>query len=81
MSLDQKDLELIERIIYKCGDDIAIAIGRSFEHLEERIDGVESRMYSRLADVEERIEDSHQSSVDCFDLIREDIRGLDQEEV
>jgi len=33
----------------KNGDDIAVSIGRSFERLEERIDGAESRLYSRLA--------------------------------
>lgn len=55
MSLETKDLELVERIIYKNGDDIAVSIGRSFERLEERIDAAESRIYSRLADVEDRI--------------------------
>lgn len=58
MSLDPKDLELIERIVYKNSDDIAISIARSFERLEERIDGSESRIYSRLADIEDRIEAS-----------------------
>jgi len=56
MSLDQKDLELIERIIYKNGDDIAVSIGRSFERLEERIDAAESRIYSRVAEVEDKID-------------------------
>jgi len=58
MSLEQKDLELIERVIYKNGDDIAVSIGRSFERLEERIDAMESRLYSRLADIEDKIEDA-----------------------
>jgi len=39
--LEQKDLELIERVIYKNGDDIAVSIGRSFERLEERIDAAD----------------------------------------
>ena len=55
MALEQKDLELIERIIYKNGDDIAVSISRSFERLEERIDAAESRLLSRHADVEDRI--------------------------
>ena len=50
MSLDQKDLESIERIIYKNGDDVAVSIARSFERLEERIDASEARLYSRLSD-------------------------------
>ncbi|HEV2328947.1 MAG TPA: hypothetical protein VG077_13095 [Verrucomicrobiae bacterium] len=47
--------EQIERVIYKNGDDIAVSIGRSFERLEERIDAGESRIYSRLNDIEDRI--------------------------
>ena len=56
MSLEQKDLELIERIIYKSADDVAVSISRSFERLEERIDAMESRLYSRLADIDDRID-------------------------
>jgi hypothetical protein len=56
MALDPKDLEAIERLIYKNGDDIAVSIARSFERLEERMDAVESRLYTRLADVEDKIE-------------------------
>jgi len=52
MSLEQKDLESIDRIIYRNSDDIAVSIARSFERLEERIDAVESRLYSRIADLE-----------------------------
>jgi hypothetical protein len=48
MALDKTDLELIERVIYKNGDDIAVSIARSFERLEERIDAAEARIYSRL---------------------------------
>ena len=55
MTLNPKDLELIERVIYKNGDDIAISIGRSFERLEERIDAAESRIYGRLADLEDQL--------------------------
>lgn len=52
MSLDQKDLELIDRIIYKNSDDIALSIARSFERLEDRIDSAETRIYSRIADLQ-----------------------------
>jgi hypothetical protein len=55
MSLEQKDLELIERVIYKNSDDVAVSIARSFERLEERIDAVESRLYSRLAELEDKL--------------------------
>ena len=44
MSLNSKDIELIDRIIYKNTDDIAVAIARSFERLEEKIIDVHSKL-------------------------------------
>ncbi len=44
------DLKILERIVYKSGGDITISIARSFERIEECVDAVESRLYSRLAD-------------------------------
>jgi len=76
MSLEPKDLELVERIIYKNGDDIAVAIGRSFERLEERIDAAESRIYSRLSEVEDKIEAGRQDMSDSLGDLREEIREL-----
>jgi hypothetical protein len=75
MALEQKDLELIERVIYKNGDDIAVSIGRSFERLEERIDATESRIYSRLAEIEDKIEAARQDLDDKLGDVREDIKG------
>ena len=57
MSLEQKDLESIERVVYKNADDMDVSIARSFERLEERIDAAESRIYGRLAELEDRLED------------------------
>ena len=76
MALEQKDLELIERVIYKNGDDIAVSIGRSFERLEERIDAAESRIYSRLAEIEDKIEAARQDLDDKLGDVREDIKGM-----
>ena len=76
MALEQKDLELIERVIYKNGDDIAISIGRSFERLEERIDAAESRIYSRLAEIEDKIEAARQDLDDKLGDVREDIKDM-----
>jgi hypothetical protein len=53
--LSQKDLEDIERLIYKSGDDIAVSIARSFERMEERMDSMESRLYGRLTDIEDKL--------------------------
>ncbi len=50
------DLEAIERIVHKVADDLAVNFDRAMERLEERIDGAESRIYSRLSDLEDRLE-------------------------
>ena len=71
MALDQKDLEQIEKIIYKNGDDVAVSIARSFERLEERIDSAESRLYNRVADVESRVEACEWNVNQEIDSIRE----------
>lgn len=76
MSLDKKDIEVIERLIYKNSDDVAVSIARSFERLEERFDAGESRIYSRLADVEDRIESSRQDSADNIGEIKEELRDF-----
>ena len=57
-------MELIERVVCKNGDDIAVSVGRSFERLEERIDAAESRIYSRLADLEDKVEAARQDIAD-----------------
>lgn len=56
--LSQGDIETIERLINKNADDITVSITRSFERMEERVDMLESRLYSRLAEIEDRIEAS-----------------------
>jgi hypothetical protein len=80
MALEQKDLELIERVIYKNGDDIAVSVARSFERLEERIDAAESRIYSRLADVEDKLESNRQQIEDSLGDVRADIRKSEADE-
>ena len=72
--LTQQDLEQIERVIYKNGDDVAVSIARGFERLEERIDATESRLYSRFAEVEDRIEGSRQAITDSIGEVREEVR-------
>lgn len=66
MSLEQKELERIESAIYKNGDDVAVSIARSFERLEDRIESLESRLFSFLGDVEDKIDDYHQDMADQF---------------
>jgi len=76
MALEQKDIELIERVIYKNGDDIAVSIGRSFERLEERIDAAESRIYSRLSDLEDKVEASRQDFADTLGDVLKEVRSM-----
>jgi hypothetical protein len=76
MALEQKDLESIERVIYKQGDDIAVSIGRSFERLEERIDAAESRIYSRLSDLEDKVETSRQDLADTLGDVLKEVRSM-----
>jgi hypothetical protein len=58
-------------MIYKSGDDIAMSVGRSFERMEERIDAMETRLYSRIADVEDKI-------ADVRELIQESALSLEK---
>jgi outer membrane protein TolC len=74
MSLEQKDIELIERIIYKNADDVAVSIARSFERLEERIDAAESRLYTRMADLEDRVEGCRQDIADQLSEVKSEVR-------
>lgn len=74
MSLEQKDLEIIEGLIYKNSDDIAISIARSFERLEKRAENSESHILIRLSEVEDRIESGRQSIDDSLGDLREELR-------
>ena len=55
--MKKDDFDRIEQIVWKGDDDIAISIARSFERLEERIDAMESRLYGRIAELEDAVED------------------------
>jgi hypothetical protein len=55
--LKPADLEAIERVIYRNGDDIAMAVGRAFERLEEQMNSIESRIYGRLVEIEKELKD------------------------
>lgn len=74
MPLDQKDIELIERIVYKNNDDVAISISRSFERLEERMDAAESRIYTRLADLEQKLERDIEILTDDITDLKDEVR-------
>ena len=52
MLLEQKDIKEIERIVFTSIDDVACAIARHFERLDDRLDTCEMNFYRRLADLE-----------------------------
>ena len=74
MSLEPKDLELIEGLIYKNSDDVAVVLSRSFERLEERLDAAESRMYSRLSEIDDHQETLRADLSDTIGDLREEVR-------
>ena len=76
MALDKKDIEIIEQIIYKNADDIAVSLARSFERLEERLNAGEARLLTRMAELEDMVEGSRQSLTDLIGDVRADVRGL-----
>lgn len=75
MSFEQKDIDVFERLINRNSDDIAISIARSFERLEERIDAIESRIYVRLSELEDRVEASRQDLADMLGQFRDEMRA------
>ncbi len=74
MSLDQQDIELIQRMMFKNNDDITVSIARSFERLEERIDAAEARIHSRCAELEDKIEASRQDTADMIGEMKDEVR-------
>ncbi len=80
MALELKDLELVERIVFKNSDDIAVSISRSFERLEERIDAMESRLYSRISETDDRVEACRQDLADDIGTLRDEIREMVRED-
>jgi len=71
------DFEKIEKIIYKDIDDAAVATARSFERMEECLNAAESRIYSRLADVEDKLEAIKQDVMDSIGDLKEDIEKVE----
>jgi len=76
MALEQNDIQSIERILSKASDDMAAAIARSFERLEERIDATEARVYSSFSDLEDKFEDIRQDVANEVSDLQADIRHI-----
>lgn len=79
-NLTSKDIELIESVMYKMNDDVMVAIARSFERMEDRIDAMESRMYARIAELEDRTEEDRRENDELFqelkEVVREEVRAI-----
>ncbi len=76
MTLETGDFELIERLIYKNSDDVAVSIARSFERLEHRVDMLESRLYARIAELDDKIDASRQDITDTIGSLKDEMRDL-----
>jgi gas vesicle protein len=74
MALEQKDIEIIENLIYKNSDDIAISIARSFERLEKFNMDTESRLHNRLSELDDKMDATRQELSDSLGDIRDEIR-------
>ena len=61
-------------MIFRNSDDIAISIARSFERLEKHYFDSEARLYSRLGEIDDRIDASRQDISDTIGDIKEEIR-------
>ncbi len=74
MTLEQKDIEIIEHIIYKNSDDIAISLARSFERLEKHYQESESRLHNRISELDDKLDATRQDISDNIGDIKEEIR-------
>ena len=55
MSLQQNDLEILERLTRKNGDQIADCIGRAFERLEDKLEECLNDIAESLGDIQEEM--------------------------
>ena len=74
MTLEQKDIEIIEHLIYKNSDDIAISIARSFERLEKHVMDSEGRLHNRLSELDDKLDATRQDISDILGDMKEEIR-------
>lgn len=84
MELNQKSIEIIERIVYKNTDDLAVSFSRTCERLEERLDALESRLSARTGDVEDKLETVRQDIIDEVSEVNrniDDFKGIVRKEV
>ena len=80
MALDTKDLDAIKQIISNFNDDMAVAIARSFERMQESMDAMENRHLARLVELADDIEGSRQALADLLGDVRTDVRELRADE-
>ena len=69
--LKPADLEAIEQSLYRHGDDIAMAVSRAFERLEEKMDAMESRIYAHLTQIKKELKTALTNQPLCAEDNRE----------
>ena len=75
MSLNQKDLEVIERAISKACHDLGNSLCRPFLLLEAKVDAAESRLSGRMNELSERIDTGREDIKQELDSMHGEIRG------
>ena len=75
MALTQKDLEQIERVIYKNGDDVCVSLARAYERLEERLIEMESRVYRLIDDSVTNMNVAQRGTEEKFTALAKEIAG------
>ncbi len=55
MALDNSDLNFIKDVVFRNGHDIAGSIARTTAHIERYGDALESRIFKRLEEIEDKI--------------------------
>jgi hypothetical protein len=76
MALDERDVALIEQLIYKCGDDIKSNVERSFERVHERISDSEKRISSLVLEMDDKLDGNQLGIIDVLEALREEHRSV-----
>lgn len=75
-TLQPKDIDLIQTMIFKSQDNVAVTLCRSLERLEEKIADTESRLYTRIAEVEDTVNSGRQDTMDMIADIKNTLDGI-----
>jgi predicted RecB family endonuclease len=55
MKISNEDLDVLEDLVFRSSDDLAVTLSRSLERLETKLDHIETRLYRRISELEQEI--------------------------